>query len=85
MALDTRLRLLWTVLFVAQSVMLALALVDIARGEVDSYQNQHARLAVQTVLGLCLALGFLVRRSNLKLIAGIGASAAIVASIWLSR
>lgn len=81
--LERRLRLLWMVLFVAQSVLLALALMDIAQGDEDRYRHQHARLAVQAVLGMCLALGFLVRRSSLKLLAGLGVVAAIVASIWL--
>ena len=83
MASERSLRLLWAVLFVAQAFMLVWALVDIARGEQDSYPNQHARLVVQAFLGMCLAFGFLVRPASLKLVAGLGACAAIVASVWL--
>ena len=84
MASERSLRRLWTLLFVAQSFLLVWALVDIARGEQDSYHNQHARLVVQALLGMCLALGFLARRASLKLLAGLGACAAIVASVWLA-
>ncbi len=79
-----RTRRIWGIVFVVQSVLLALALIALARGTPDTYLNQHARQAALAVCGLGLALLFLFRRPALQAIAMVGVIAAIIWHISLT-
>jgi len=74
----------WGFLALAQAVLLALALIAMARGTPDAYLNQHARLAAGAAAGLCLALGYLLPRPALQVVAMVGTVAAIVWQISLT-
>lgn len=75
---------IWGVLLIVQSILLAIALLHIARGTPDAYPNEHARLAATAVAGMCLALLFLLRRPAWQIVAMAGTVATIVWQISLT-
>lgn len=73
----------WIAFVIVESVLLAIALLEIARGTPDAYLNQHKRHAASALMGIGMGLSFLLRRPALVICAMTLAAASVVWSIAL--